>query len=163
MLNNSNKKIKENPLKTALVHGFTTKTDIRVITNGKIDMLSSYLMRLTHLINDDKIKEEIETVVKNLSFIMGVIAGTGKELEEQKVYDLMELCEKHSKPMTFKFVLPGRTLLSSEIHIVRTITRECELSYAKVYEEFGGSDVIFEYFNKLSTYLYALALKYEDD
>ena len=163
MLNNSNKKIKENPLKTALVHGFTTKTDIRVITNGKIDMLSSYLMRLTHLINDDKIKEEIETVVKNLSFIMGVIAGTGKELEEQKVYDLMKLCEKHSKPMTFKFVLPGRTLLSSEIHIVRTITRECELSYAKVYEEFGGSDVIFEYFNKLSTYLYALALKYEDD
>lgn len=163
MLNNSNKKIKENPLKTALVHGFTTKTDIRVITNGKIDMLSSYLMRLTHLINDDTIKEEIETVVKNLSFIMGVIAGTGKELEEQKVYDLMELCEKHSKPMTFKFVLPGRTLLSSEIHIVRTITRECELSYAKVYEEFGGSDIIFEYFNKLSTYLYALALKYEDD
>lgn len=163
MLNNSNKKIKENPLKTALVHGFTTKTDIRVITNGKIDMLSSYLMRLTHLINDDTIKEEIETVVKNLSFIMGVIAGTGKDLEEQKVYDLMELCEKHSKPMTFKFVLPGRTLLSSEIHIVRTITRECELSYAKVYEEFGGSDIIFEYFNKLSTYLYALALKYEDD
>lgn len=163
MLNNSNKKIKENPLKTALVHGSTTKTDIRVITNGKIDMLSSYLMRLTHLINDDTIKEEIETVVKNLSFIMGVIAGTGKDLEEQKVYDLMELCEKHSKPMTFKFVLPGRTLLSSEIHIVRTITRECELSYAKVYEEFGGSDVIFEYFNKLSTYLYALALKYEDD
>ena len=156
-------KIKENPLKTALVHGFTTKTDIRVITNGKIDMLSSYLMRLTHLINDDTIKEEIETIVKTLSFIMGVIAGTGKELEEQKVYDLMELCEKHSKPMTFKFVLPGRTLLSSEIHIVRTITRECELSYAKVYEEFGGSDVIFEYFNKLSTYLYALALKYEDD
>lgn len=163
MLNNSNKKIKENPLKTALVHGFTTKTDIRVITNGKIDMLSSYLMRLTHLINDDTIKEEIETIVKTLSFIMGVIAGTGKELEEQKVYDLMELCEKHSKPMTFKFVLPGRTLLSSEIHIVRTITRECELSYAKVYEEFGGSDIIFEYFNKLSTYLYALALKYEDD
>ena len=163
MLNNSNMKIKENPLKTALVHGFTTKTDIRVITNGKIDMLSSYLMRLTHLINDDTIKEEIETIVKTLSFIMGVIAGTGKELEEQKVYDLMELCEKHSKPMTFKFVLPGRTLLSSEIHIVRTITRECELSYAKVYEEFGGSDVIFEYFNKLSTYLYALALKYEDD
>ena len=163
MLNNSNKKIKENPLKTALVHGFTTKTDIRVITNGKIDMLSSYLMRLTHLINDDTIKEEIETVVKNLSFIMGVIAGTGKDLEEQKVYDLMELCEKHSKPMTFKFVLPGRTLLSSEIHIVRTITRECELSYAKVYEEFGGSEIIFEYFNKLSTYLYALALKYEDD
>lgn len=163
MLNNSNKKIKENPLKTALVHGFTIKTDIRVITNGKIDMLSSYLMRLTHLINDDTIKEEIETVVKNLSFIMGVIAGTGKDLEEQKVYDLMELCEKHSKPMTFKFVLPGRTLLSSEIHIVRTITRECELSYAKVYEEFGGSEIIFEYFNKLSTYLYALALKYEDD
>lgn len=163
MLNNSNMKIKENPLKTALVHGFTTKTDIRVITNGKIDMLSSYLMRLTHLVNDDTIKEEIETIVKNLSFIMGVIAGTGKDLEEQKVYDLMELCEKHSKPMTFKFVLPGRTLLSSEIHIVRTITRECELSYAKVYEEFGGSDVIFEYFNKLSTYLYALALKYEDD
>ena len=76
-------KIKENPLKTALVHGFTTKTDIRVITNGKIDMLSSYLMRLTHLINDDTIKEEIETVVNNeydysassaplLSFILAI-------------------------------------------------------------------------------------------
>ena len=164
--NNSKKKIKENPLKTALVHGHTTKTDIRVITNGKIDMLSSYMMRLTHLIKDvedyQEVKLELENIVKTLSFIMGIIAGTGKELEDEKVFELMDLCEKHSKPMTFKFVLPGQTLLSSEIHIVRPLTRECELSYAKVYEEHGGSNNIFEYFNKLSTYLYALALKYED-
>ena len=66
MLNNSNMKIKENPLKTALVHGSTTKTDVRVITNGKIDMLSSYLMRLTHLINDYTIKEEINIEKENI-------------------------------------------------------------------------------------------------
>ncbi len=168
MLNKPNKKIKENPLKTALVVGHTTKTDDRVICNGKIDTLQSYVMRLSHLLNNEKtlnleIKEELETVAKNLSFIMGVIAGTGKDLSEETVFELMDLCEKHSKPMVFKFVLPGRTLLASEIHIVRTLTRDCELAYAKVYEKHGGSNNIFEYFNKLSTYFYALALEYEDD
>lgn len=155
--------LKENPLVTALVHGKTTKTDERVICNGKIDILSSYIMRLTHLINDIDIKNELIEIVKNLSFIMGVIAGTGKDLDINKLEEIIMLCEKHTKTKTFKFVLPGQTLLSSEIHIVRTITRDCELSYAKVYEKYGGSDIIFEYFNKLSTYFYALALEQEDE
>ena len=38
---------------------------------------------------------------------------------------------------------------------------EVELAYAKVYVDHNGSDYIFEYLNKLSTLLFAIALTYE--
>ena len=60
-----------------------------------------------------------------------------------------------------KFVIPGQNIVSADIHIARCKVRDAELSYAKVYSEHGGSDYIFEYLNKLSTLLFAIALKYE--
>ena len=61
-----------------------------------------------------------------------------------------------------EFVLPGKTLKGAKAHILRTVTRRCERAYAIVYEKYGGSEIIFEYLNKLSTLFYHIARIYDE-
>ena len=155
--------IKEKPLDTALVGTMTTKCDERIEFFGETDMLSSYIMELTHYIKNKELADELKEIVKTLSYIMGLVAGVKKEFEVTYIESILELIKKYktSQPILKEFVLPGQTLLSAKIHIVRTHARTCERRYAKVYEKYGGQNTIFEYLNKLSTFFYELALFYE--
>jgi cob(I)alamin adenosyltransferase len=60
------------------------------------------------------------------------------------------------------FVLPGETLLGAKAHVLRTVTRRSERAYAKVYEKYGGSEIIFQYLNRLSTFFFALARTFDE-
>lgn len=156
-------KIKENPLVTDLVGQKTTKLDSRVIFFGECDELSCHIMEIRCMIEDEAIKEELLTIVKELSTIMGEIALGKSKLLEQSLINLINLVKKYelNNGIITEFILPGQNLLSSRIHITRCVARRCELAYAKVYNDYKTSDIIFEYLNKLSTLFYALALKYE--
>lgn len=156
-------KIKENPLVTDLVGQKTTKLDSRVIFFGECDELSCHIMEIRCMIEDETIKEELLTIVKELSTIMGEIALGKSKLLEQSLINLINLVKKYelNNGIITEFILPGQNLLSSRIHITRCVARRCELAYAKVYNDYKTSDIIFEYLNKLSTLFYALALKYE--
>lgn len=155
--------MKDKPLETALVGGLTTKCDERIEFFGETDTLSSYIMELIHYLDDNELKENLKEIVKKLSYIMGIVAGVDKKFEEENILNLLELIKKYktSETVLKEFVLPGQTLLSAKIHIVRVHTRTCERRYAEVYEKYGGQDNIFEYLNKLSTLFYELALYYE--
>ena len=156
-------KIKENPLVTDLVGQKTTKLDSRVIFFGECDELSCHIMEIRCMREDEAIKEELLTIVKELSTIMGEIALGKSKLLEQSLINLINLVKKYelNNGIITEFILPGQNLLSSRIHITRCVARRCELAYAKVYNDYKTSDIIFEYLNKLSTLFYALALKYE--
>lgn len=155
--------IKENPLVTDLVGQKTTKLDNRVIFFGECDELSCHIMEIRCMIDDEEIKEELLTIVKELSTIMGEIALGKSKLQESSLIWLKQLIKKYEENngIITEFVLPGQNLLSSRIHITRCVARRCELSYAKVYDQYKTSLIIFEYLNKLSTLFYDLALKYE--
>ena len=156
-------KLKENPLTTALVGGSTTKLDSRIAFFGKTDELSCYLMKVRALVKEEELKEELVTIVSTLSNIMGEVAGSKFRLGEKEVEWMISLVKKYQENngILTKFVIPGQNIVSADIHIARCKVREAELSYAKVYDEHNGSDYIFEYLNKLSTLLFAIALKYE--
>lgn len=155
--------MKDKPLETALVGGITTKCDERIEFFGETDTVSSYIMELIHHLNDQDLVDALKDIVKELSNIMAIVAGVKKEFEKEKILKILELIKKYkSSGIVLKeFVLPGQTLLSAKIHIVRTHVRTCERRYAKVYEKYGGQENIFEYLNKLSTLFYELALYYE--
>lgn len=155
--------IKENPLVTDLVGQKTTKLDNRVIFFGECDELSCHIMEIRCMIDDEEIKEELLTIVKELSTIMGEIALGKSKLQESSLIWLKQLIKKYEENngIITEFVLPGQNLLTSRIHITRCVARRCELSYAKVYDQYKTSLIIFEYLNKLSTLFYDLALKYE--
>ncbi len=156
-------KLKENPLTTALVGGSTTKLDSRIAFFGKTDELSCHLMKVRALVKEEELKEELVTIVSTLSNIMGEVAGSKFRLGEKEVEWMISLVKKYQENngILTKFVIPGQNIVSADIHIARCKVREAELSYAKVYDEHNGSDYIFEYLNKLSTLLFAIALKYE--
>ena len=156
-------KLKENPLTTALVGGSTTKLDSRITFFGKTDELSCHLMKVRALVKEEELKEELVTIVSTLSNIMGEVAGSKFRLGEKEVECMISLVKKYQENngILTKFVIPGQNIVSADIHIARCKVREAELSYAKVYDEHNGSDYIFEYLNKLSTLLFAIALKYE--
>lgn len=156
-------KLKENPLTTALVGGSTTKLDSRIAFFGKTDELSCHLMKVRALVKEEELKEELVTIVSTLSSIMGEVAGSKFRLGEKEVEWMISLVKKYQENngILTKFVIPGQNIVSADIHIARCKVREAELSYAKVYTEHNGSDYIFEYLNKLSTLLFAIALKYE--
>lgn len=156
-------KLKENPLTTALVGGSTTKLDSRIAFFGKTDELSCHLMKVRALVKEEELKEELVTIVSTLSNIMGEVAGSKFRLGEKEVEWMISLVKKYqdNNGILTKFVIPGQNIVSADIHIARCKVREAELSYAKVYDEHNGSDYIFEYLNKLSTLLFAIALKYE--
>ncbi len=155
--------LKENPLVTDLVGQKTTKLDNRVCFFGECDELSCHIMEIRSMIDDEVIKEELVKIVKELSIIMGEIALGKCKLEQSSLIDLKNMIKKYEENngIITEFVLPGQNLLSSRIHITRCVARRCELAYAKVYNEYKTSEIIFEYLNKLSTLFYALALKYE--
>ena len=155
--------IKENPLITDLVGEKTTKLDNRVMFFGECDELSCHIMEIRCMIDDEEIKEELLTIVKELSTIMGEIALGKSKLQEGSLIWLKQLIKKYEENngIITEFVLPGQNLLSSRIHITRCVARRCELTYAKVYDQYKTSLIIFEYLNKLSTLFYDLALKYE--
>lgn len=155
--------LKDNPLITDLVGEQTTKLDNRIVFFGYCDELSSHIMELKNIINDGDVQNELVTIVKELSIIMGEIAGGKSKLELNSLNNLVNLIKKYEQNngVLTEFVLPGQTLLSSKIHITRCVARRTELCYAKVYNEYNSSEIIFEYLNKLSTFFYSLALKYE--
>ena len=156
-------KLKENPLTTALVGGSTTKLDSRIAFFGKTDELSCHLMKVRSLVNEAQLKEELVKIVSTLSNIMGEVAKSKFKLSENEVEWIISLVNKYQENggKLTKFVIPGQNIVSADIHIARCKAREAELAYAKVYVEHGGNDYVFEYLNKLSTLLFAIALKYE--
>ncbi len=155
--------IKANPLITDLVGEKTTKLDNKVVFFGTCDELSCHIMEIRCMIDNQEIKEDLLMIVKELSIIMGEIAGGVSKLQESSLQWLINTNKKYEKNngILTEFVLPGQNLLSSRIHITRCVARRTELQYAKVYKEYQTSEIIFEYLNKLSTLFYNLALSYE--
>lgn len=156
-------RFKPNPLVTDLVGEKTTKLDSRVIFFGACDELSCHIMEVRCIVDNNELKNELSQIASNLSIMMGEVAGGSCKVTLEHLEDLVGLCKKYQQNngIITKFVLPGQNLDAARIHIARCVARRAELAYAKVYDEFGGSDIIFEYLNKISTLLYALALSYD--
>ncbi len=155
---------KEQPLTTDLIGDKTLKTDNRIEFFGQVDELSAFIMEFIHHIEDKKLEMELRKIVNVLSIALAEVAGGYNHVGEMHLNELMEVLtsyqEKAGKFMGF--VLPGETHMGAKAHILRTITRRAERAYALVYERYGGSKVIFEYLNKLSSLFYAIARIYDE-
>lgn len=156
--------MKEQPLNTDLIGDKTLKTDEKINFFGEVDELSAFIMEFTHYSENETLNIQLIEIVKTLSQILGEVAGSKNKVGETELNTLLDLCAYYGeKAGVFKrFVLPGKTLKGAKAHVLRTITRRCERAYAKVYEKYGGSALIFEYLNKLSTLFYHIARIYDE-
>ena len=156
--------IKKEPLPTDLIGGKTIKSDERIEFFGEVDELSAFIMEYTHHEEDKRLCQELRKIVNVLSTALAETAGGMGHVGELHLKELIELVDKYNTEAgAFTcFVLPGETLMGARLHVLRTICRRVERSYAKVYEKYGGSEIIFEYLNKLSSLFFALARIYDE-
>ncbi len=156
--------IKEQPLSTDLVGDKTLKTDEKIEFFGQIDELCAFIMEFTHHVDDIKFQMELRKIVNVLSVMLAEVAGGFNHVGEMHLNELVELvCEYEQKAGPFKgFVLPGETHMGAKAHILRTVTRRAERAYARVYEKYQTSKIIFEYLNKLSSLFFSIARIYDE-
>ncbi len=157
--------MKDKPLITDLVGEKTNKTDEKIEFFGQVDELSAFIMEFSHHVDDIKLQMELRKIVNILSVMLAEIAGGYNHVGKMHLNELIEVVATYEqKAGPFKgFVLPGETQMGAKAHIVRTICRRAERAYAKVYEKYDSSKIIFEYLNKLSTLFYAIARIYDEN
>ena len=156
--------IKKEPLVTDVVGGKILKTDEKIEFFGEVDELSALIMEYIHYIEDKKLEMELRKIVKVLSIALAEVAGGYGHIGEMHVNELSELVSEYEKKVgPFKeFVLPGETLMGARTHVLRTVTRRAERSYARLYESSGGSVLVFAYLNELSKLFFAVARSFDE-
>jgi len=140
------------------------KDDIRIETNGMIDLLNSHLGFIRASSVDAHEKEFLLAIQKELMIIMSHIA-TPEGVENQKelhcqalTSHMEELIDATHAPNGF--IIPGESLLSSAIHIARSTARTVERRLWTLDRSHKVKEEILVFFNRLSDYLFILATKH---
>lgn len=165
---------------TALFGGTRVpKHHIRIESYGTIDELNSHI----GLVKDQDIENSTREILNRIQdrlFTIGAILATdpekatlksGKErlsipkISEEDVKlleDEMDAMNEDLPEMTH-FVLPGGHQSVSICHIARCVCRRAERMATALYEINPFSDLVLQYLNRLSDYLFVLARKLSKD
>ena len=153
---------------TSVIGGRVHKDDIRVETYGTLDELNSYVGAAISLIGGD---EQYSDLAEQLLIIQHELFDCGSDLafvrKGERSYKvtsaLIEVLEANidryeaeNLPLT-KFILPGGSLLSSQLHICRTVCRRAERLVVKMAKTEQINPDVRSYLNRLSDYFFSVA------
>lgn len=149
------------------------KYDERVELYGMCDELNSHLGMVISLIKEKEAKDLEKIVlqlleIQNLLFEIGAeLAGyyktqTQSILKEDDITALENWIDEYSEqlPPMRAFLLPGGSVISSQIHICRVLCRKLERYLVKVFytsKEILIFEILIQYFNRFSDYLFVLS------
>ena len=157
---------------TGLVGGTRVKKSHgKVELYGELDELNSVLGVVKEHISESC--RELFPVVEQLQqelFDLGSELATAHDFsyegmwhcEERHVTQLEKLCDKFGDglPELRSFILPGGSMLASQLHIARTVCRRVERSAVAFNEEYADeaiSEYALQYLNRLSDLLFIFA------
>jgi cob(I)alamin adenosyltransferase len=161
---------------TALFGGTRVpKHNIRIESYGTVDELNSHI----GLVKDQELDQETKDILSRIQdrlFTIGAILATdpekavlksGKErlnipkISEEDVKLLEDEMDRmnESLPEMTHFVLPGGHQSVSFCHIARCVCRRAERMSTALYEISPFDDLVLQYLNRLSDYLFVLARK----
>jgi cob(I)alamin adenosyltransferase len=155
------------------------KDNDRIESYGTVDELNSYL----GLIRDQDINLQYKTVLVEIQdrlFTLGAMLATPPEKEFLKngearlkklgvVADDIVFLEneidsmEESLPAMTHFILPGGHTVVSYCHIARCVCRRAERLAVHLSHNEAVSEVVIQYLNRLSDYLFVLARKLSKD
>ena len=143
------------------------KDDIRIEANGQLDHLNACLgMARAMMSEDDADRLLLHRVQQELMTIMSHIATPDDEVNPRLLYteEITSLMEKaiDATATPTGFVVPGDGgLLSAYLHLARTQARTVEIRLWTLHRHHPMHESIPVMVNRLSDYLFVLALKYE--
>jgi len=154
---------------TSLIGGMRVpKYDLRIESYGTVDELNSYLGVVRDQEIDQKYKNELISI-QQILFTIGSHLAVGKEgskiklpeLKQEHITDLensIDAMDSELPPMRF-FVLPGGHQSVSFCHVARCVCRRAERLVVHLSSEEIVNDLILQYLNRLSDYLFMLSRK----
>lgn len=159
---------------TGLVGGNrVSKSNLRLDAYGTVDELNAYIGLLHSMINDLKIQELLLQVQNKLFVIGSKLASDEKGMAITSSLDCsgkdIQVLEKAideydaELPALTQFILPGGSVLVSYCHVARTVCRRAERRVVQLAETTPVEELIVQYLNRLSDYLFVLSRKVAKD
>lgn len=154
---------------TSLLGGIRVpKSDLRIDAYGTIDELNSYM----GLLRDQEVNKKREALLKSIQdrlFTIGADLATVPGKASVKKPDLfpedvvvleneMDAMDVELPPLS-AFILPGGHTAVSFCHLARTVCRRSERIVVELASEEQVSDLIIQYLNRLSDFLFVLSRK----
>ncbi|MCX5829922.1 MAG: cob(I)yrinic acid a,c-diamide adenosyltransferase [Deltaproteobacteria bacterium] len=147
------------------------KFDPRPDTYGVLDEASSALGVVRAMTKDQRIKDIILSVQKDLLTMGAELSSLSEDIPKlsirigagdvQRIEDLIDDLQKNVK-LKNEFIYPGETVLSAQIDVSRTIIRRAERNAARLKNEgLVNNPNIHQYLNRLADMLFVLA-RYEE-
>ena len=159
--------------KTGLIGGTrVSKHHIRIESYGTVDELNSYIGLIRDQAIDEKIKADLIEIQDRL-FTLGSLLAADPEKSKMKLPQLSEkdvtflenkidAMDNESEVMK-SFVLPGGHTTISFTHIARCVCRRAERNVVLLAEQNKVDNLILQYLNRLSDYLFTLSRKLTKD
>lgn len=176
---------------TRLVDGREcSKSDLRVETYGTVDELNSFLgLVIAQIQSSPETAGTCQILTAELLLIQNQLFTVGSHLACEKeetrrhlppfpetwITDLEKQIDQHTEklPPLKKFILPGGSMIASQLHLARTVCRRAERMVVRLIEEIpnpislstmAGKDhslddveISLRYLNRLSDYLFTIA------
>ena len=152
---------------TSLIGGKRVlKNNHRIVAYGSVDELIAYIGLLRDMYENDYYGKLLITVQESLMVASSLLAadcdGCEKELPSLKSTDISLLESEIDKmekklPALRNFILPGGNKVVSICHICRTICRRAERQCVSMMEVEGVDELILQYLNRLSDFLFVLS------
>lgn len=144
-----------------------SKDDLRLEVTGTMDELCSFLGMAKSLIEDKSGRNILEKIQRDLFSLGTQISGLNSKKLKRKIASgdigcLEDEIESLEKRFPLKnFVLPGDNLISSTLHVARTVARRLERRIVTLRnkEKFKDKDILI-YLNRLSDLVFLLACRY---
>jgi cob(I)alamin adenosyltransferase len=158
---------------TSLIGGTRVpKHHIRIEAYGTIDELNSWTGLLRDTVTDASVKELLIEIQDRL-FTIGSILASDPEKSKMKLPELhaeditrlekaIDEIDAIVPPMK-SFVLPGGHEIVSHCHIARCVCRRAERNVIHLSETAAVADLVIQYLNRLSDYLFMLSRKLTHD
>jgi cob(I)alamin adenosyltransferase len=147
------------------------KDHIRIESYGTVDELNSFIGLVRDSIQAEEQRAELKNIQDKL-FVLGanLAAQPGKPLSlpplvEQDILDLEQSIDRmeESLPPLKTFILPGGHTSVSYCHLARCVCRRAERLVVALDHNEPVEDILIQYLNRLSDYLFVLARKIGQD
>ncbi len=147
-----------------------SKDDLRLEVTGTMDELCSFLGMAKSLVEDKSGRNILEKIQRDLFSLGTQISGLNSKKLKRKIASgnigyLEDKIESLEKRFPLKnFVLPGDNLISSTLHVARTVARRLERRVIALRntEKLKDKDILI-YLNRLSDLVFLLACRYSSE
>lgn len=158
---------------TSLIGGKrVSKHHIRIEAYGTIDELIAFVGLLRDNVADKKVHDFLLHSQENLMVCAAILATDHYDGDSQvpilhkedilAIENEIDTMEKNLEPLN-SFIIPGGHTVVSFCHIARTVCRRAERLITKIAEEDMVPEIIIEYINRYSDYLFVLSRKLSID